>query len=85
MNFAPCKYVVSSCCVPSSPLVTDVTFFIFDISKSYVGIFSSSIFILITGIFSSSVIVVAFVSPSVMFAVYVPSLFVIVNFIGLAK
>ena len=69
LNFASFKYVVASCWVPLSPSVTDVTFFIFVISKSYVGIFSSSNSRFIVGILSSSVIVEAFAVPSETFTV----------------
>ena len=85
LNFASFKYVVTSCWVPFSPSVIDITFFIFVISKSYVGIFSSSNSRFIVGILSSSVIVEAFAVPSETFTVYVPFVFVTVNLIVFAK
>ena len=71
LNFAPAKYstsvsarAVSACAISSSSLIVlSVVFFTFIICKSYVGIFSFSISMLIVGIPSSSVVVCDVNSP----------------------
>lgn len=72
LNFAPSKYVtsvfanaVSAFAISlSSFTALSVVFFIFVISKSYVGIFSSSNVIFSVGILSSSVIWCSTIFPS---------------------
>ena len=54
---------------------------IFEISKLYVGIFSSSNWMLAVGISSTSEIADPFTVPSIIFNVYFPFLFIIVNLI----
>ena len=73
LNFAPDKYVtsvsanaVSAFAFSSSSLtVASVVFFTFIICKLYVGIFSSSMFNVIVGILSSSVVLWSFIVPLV--------------------
>ena len=65
----------------SSVTAVLVILWIFEISKLYVGIFSSSNSIFTFGILSSSVIFDAFTVPWDTFIVYVPSVFVTVNLI----
>ena len=73
LNFAPDKYVTSGVVVSvpssasswSSVNVVSVVFFTFIICKLYVGIFSSSMFSVIVGILSSSVVLWSFIVPLV--------------------